>query len=433
MTQSAYALIGLTVTVAVLAAIVTFALLRFVAAARETPSPKRRGGAETALLSAALQEAVAKLKSQEQVMNARAAASEELSGQIVDSLTSGLLVVDRNGRVEMMNLAARRLLGVTRGAAGSDYHQLLASAPPLVEVIGESLATGRAIVRRAIQMPQTLPVLHLGVTVSPLSRSADGDGPGDTTDPGSGNSFQGVICLFADLTNVVELEEQLRLKDSLARVGELTAGIAHEFRNGLATIHGYSRLIDPDALPAQYKPYLEGIRQEAEALGKVVTNFLSFARPEQVVFARVDPAAVAARAADDLRHELPAGTSIEVNGEFGSIQGDDVLLRQVFSNLVRNAGEACQAAKITPSIVIAGDVDREQRVLRVVVSDNGPGIREALRARVFQPFFTTRAQGTGLGLAIVQKVVVTHGGKIVAGSSPSGGASFEMTFPLADA
>jgi two-component system, NtrC family, sensor histidine kinase HydH len=431
LTQSGYALIGLTLTVAVLAAILTFALLRFVAAARATRSP-RRGGGETALLSAALEEAVARLRTQEQAMNARAAASEELSGQIVDSLTSGLLVVDRSGRVEMMNLAARRLLGVTRGAAGSDYHQVLASAPPLVEVIAESLATGRAIVRRAIQLPETLPVLHLGVTVSPLTRTVEGSGPADTTDPGSASTFQGVICLFADLTNVVELEEQLRLKDSLARVGELTAGIAHEFRNGLATIHGYSRLIDPDALPAPYKAYIEGIRQEAEALGKVVTNFLSFARPEQVVFARVDLGAVATRAADDLRHELPPGTSIDLKGQFGIIQGDDVLLRQMFSNLVRNAGEACQAARITPSIVIAGDVDADQRLLRVVVSDNGPGIRDALRARIFQPFFTTRAQGTGLGLAIVQKVVVTHGGKIAAGSSPTGGASFEMTFPLAE-
>ncbi len=263
-------------------------------------------------------------------------------------------------------------------------------------------------------MPDTLPASHLGVTVSPLAGSA------------------GVICLFADLTNVVALEEQLRLKDTLARLGELTAGIAHEFRNGLATIHGYSRLIDPDALPPQYKQYLEGIRQETEALGKVVTNFLNFARPEQFVFARVDLRSIAARAAEDLRHELPPSATIEVTGDLGIIQGDDVVLRQMFSNLVRNAGEACQGAGVTPTIVILGEVDQEQRTCRVVVSDNGPGIREANRVRIFQPFFTTRAQGTGLGLAIVQKVVVTHGGRIVAGSSPLGGASFEITFPLAE-
>ena len=392
----------------------TFAVLRFIAAARDTRSHRRAGGAETALLSAALQEAVGKLKAQEQAMSARAAASEQLSGQIVDSLTSGLLVVDRSGRVEMLNLPARRLLGISGDTTAVDYHALLAAAPPLVEAIAESLATGRAIVRRALEMPAALPASHLGVTVSPLAANA------------------GVICLFADLTKVVALEEQLRLKDTLARLGELTAGIAHEFRNGLATIHGYSRLIDPQALPAQYKPFLEGIRQEADALGKVVTNFLNFARPEQVVFARVDLGSIAARVADDLRHELPACHDVEVRGEFGGIQGDEVVLRQMFSNLIRNAAEACQGAGIAPSIVISGEVDREQQTCRIAVSDNGPGIRPANRVRIFQPFFTTRAHGTGLGLAIVQKVVVTHGGRIVAGSSPTGGASFEMTFPLAE-
>jgi signal transduction histidine kinase len=411
MTESGYALIGFTVTVAVLASIMTFAALRFFAAAR-APRTHSRGGAAEIALSAALQEAVAKLKAQEQEMSARAAASEQLSGQIIDSLTSGLLVVDGNGRVDMMNVTARRLLGIPVIKTGVDYRELLASAPPLLNAIAESLTTGRAIVRRALEMPASLPASHLGVTVSPLAGQA------------------GVICLFADLTRVVELEEQLRMKDTLARLGELTAGIAHEFRNGLATIHGYSRLIDPKALPAPYQQYLEGIRQETDALGKVVTNFLNFARPEQLVFSRVQLQAVAARAADDLRHELPANTTIEVR-DLGAIQGDDIVLRQMFSNLVRNAAEACQGAGIAPSIVISGEVDREQGTCRVVVADNGPGIREANRTRIFQPFFTTRAHGTGLGLAIVQKVVVTHGGRITAGSSSMGGASFEMTFPLA--
>jgi signal transduction histidine kinase len=151
-----------------------------------------------------------------------------------------------------------------------------------------------------------------------------------------------------------------------------------------------------------------------------------------VVFARVDLRAIAARAAEDIRHELPAHTTIEVTGEFADIEGDDVVLRQMFSNLVRNAGEACHGAGITPRIMISGEVDWEQRTCRVAVSDNGPGIREANRVRIFQPFFTTRAHGTGLGLAIVQKVVVTHGGRIVAGSSGLGGASFDMSFPLAN-
>jgi PAS domain S-box-containing protein len=414
MTQEGYALVGLTAFVAMLVAVVTFAVLRVAAGARDTHRHLRGGGAETALLSAALQEAVTKLKAQEQAMSARADASEQFSRQIVDSLTAGLLVVDGSGRVEILNPAGRRLLGVEVEPNGQNYPELLAAAPPLADVIAECLTTGRPIMRRALEVPSTVSSSHFGVTVSPLG----------------GGGGRGVICLFSDLTNVFELEEQLRLKETLARLGELTAGIAHEFRNGLATIHGYSRLIDPQALPAQYAPYVEGIRQETEALGHVVTNFLNFARPEQVSFLNVELGPLARRAADDLRHELPAGTTIETVGEFGEIQGDEVLLRQVFGNLVRNAAEACESAGITPAITIEGHVDPEHRICRVSVADNGPGIPEAARERVFQPFFTTRSRGTGLGLAIVQKIVVTHNGRVTVGTSPAAGASIQLTFPL---
>jgi signal transduction histidine kinase len=239
----------------------------------------------------------------------------------------------------------------------------------------------------------------------------------------------GVICLFSDLTAVVELEEQLRLKETLARLGELTAGLAHEFRNGLATIHGYSRLIEVDAMPPKYQPYVEGIRQEAEALGKVVTNFLSFARPENIALSPVDLGVIARRAADDLRNELPAGTSLNVDGTFAEILGDEVLLRQVFGNLVRNAADACEGAGVAPDIRIRGWVDLPHHSCRVSVEDNGPGIPQAARERIFQPFFTTRSQGTGLGLAIVQKIVVLHNGRVIVADARGGGASIQVSIP----
>jgi signal transduction histidine kinase len=347
-------------------------------------------------------------------MSARAVASEHLGSQIVEGMTAGLLVVDRTGRIEILNPAGRQMLAAEADAVGRDYRELLAAAPPLREAIGQCLATGDAIVRHAMEIPGPGRPAHLGVTITSLQTEAGG-----------------VVCLFADLTNIVELEEQLRLKEALARLGELTAGIAHEFRNGLATIHGYSRLLVPDALPPMYRPYVEGIRQETEALGQVVTNFLNFARPEKVSFAPVPLGEVAQRAADDLRHELPAGTVIEMTGQFGDIQGDEVLLRQALDNLLRNAAEACDGVGIAPAIVIDGTIDGTRGSCRVSVSDNGPGIPESARDKVFQPFFTTRSRGTGLGLAIVQKIVVTHNGRVAAGQSAGGGARIEMMFPLA--
>ena len=418
MTQEGYAFLGLTAMVAALVAVLAFAFMRFAAGARDARRHLRdAGGGESALLSAALQEAVTKLKAQEKAMTARAAASEQLSAEIVESLTAGLLVVDASGRVDIFNPAGRKMLDVQDTAVGGHYHDLLAAVPPLVKVIEECLTTGRPILRRSVEMPGAGRHAHFGVTVSPL---------GERTAP------RGVICLFSDLTAVVDLEQQLRLKDTLARLGELTAGIAHEFRNGLATIHGYSRLIDPQELPAKYRPYVEGIRQETEALGKVVTNFLNFARPEQVQLSRTDLGAVVHRAADDLRHELPPGTSVTVDGTFAEVMGDDVLLRQVFGNLIRNAVEAGEVAGVVPQVTVRGETDPVQRVCRVSVDDNGPGVADDARERIFQPFFTTRSRGTGLGLAIVQKILVMHNGRVAVRDAPGGGASLQVALPLAD-
>lgn len=413
MTPAGYAFVGLTAIVGVLAGVLAFAVLRFFAVARDSRRHLREGGGETAFLSAALQEAVGRLRAQEQAMSVRAEASERLSGEIVASLTAGLLVVDGGGAVVILNPAGRRLLEHGEDPLPSHYRELLARAEPLARAIDECCATGQPIVRRAVQVEHPARTLHVGVTVSPLAGATD----------------RGAICLFSDLTAIVELEEQLRLKEALAQLGELTAGLAHEFRNGLATIHGYARLLDPKALPARYAPYVEGLRQETDALGQVVTRFLNFARPEQVALAPVDLEAVVRRACDEVAHDLP-GARIEVSGDFATIEGDEILLRQAFSNLVRNAVEACSAANVAPEVRVAGAM-RANGACRVTVEDNGPGIDPAVRDRLFRPFVSTRANGTGLGLAIVQKVVVTHNGRIAVGSSPAGGAAFHVTFPVA--
>jgi signal transduction histidine kinase len=108
-----------------------------------------------------------------------------------------------------------------------------------------------------------------------------------------------------------------------------------------------------------------------------------------------------------------------------------VLLRQAFSNLLRNAVEASTGGAQPPRILIQSEVDRVQRVSRISVNDNGPGIAPALRERVFRPFFTSKRSGTGLGLALVQKIIVFHNGRVAIGTSPLGGASLNITLPLA--
>jgi signal transduction histidine kinase len=417
MNPSAYAVIGLTAIVAALIGILVFAVLRFSAAARDSQRYLRENRSEAAFVTAALQEALAKLKAQEREMTARAEASERLSGEIVESLTSGLLVVGSGGQIRILNPAGRTLLGLSDSAVSQPYREALAQFAPLARVIEECLTSGRPVVRRKIEIgPGEHVPTYLGVTASPLSNEE--------------GQPSGVICLFTDLTPFIDMEEQLRLKQSLAEVGELTAGIAHEFRNGLATIHGYARLVDRNALPDSFRPHLDGIRQETEALGEVVTNFLNFAKPAQLAWSPIDLHAMVERAADEVRADARSrGGEVTVRGEFPVIDGDDVLLRQAFSNLVRNAIEACCDSAGGPKIVIDGRVDGGH--LRVSVDDNGPGIPAAARERVFRPFFTTKGRGTGLGLSLVQKIIVTHNGRVHAASSPAGGASLQVMLPLA--
>jgi signal transduction histidine kinase len=337
----------------------------------------------------------------------------------VASLASGLLVVGLDGAVRTLNPAARRMIRRPQTDPGTPLRDLLADCLPLAEVVEECLSTARPILRRDVSVEQPDGSLaHYGVTVSPLSDAR--------------GALQGAISLFADLTSVVALEEQLRLKDSLARLGELTAGLAHEFRNGLATIHGYARLVDPAQLPAQYAPYVQAIRDETDALGRVVGNFLNFARPVQPAMAPLAVGELVARTLEELRPDVQArGGVVAMEGEFGTILGDEILLRQAIANLVRNAVEACAEAGLAPRVRVDGQVDRADGVLRLTVTDNGPGVPADLREKIFQPFFTTRSAGTGLGLALVQKIVVIHNGRVALSAPEAGGAAFRLVFPLA--
>jgi signal transduction histidine kinase len=418
-TQSGYLFLGLTVIVAVLAAVLAYAVITFVAAARDLTKRRRGDGSEAALMAGAMEDAVRSLREQERATKARAEASERMSNEIVASLTSGLLVVDEAALVRTLNPAGRRLLARPNGDQRRPYREVLAGASALADLIDECLATARPVVRRTVRVEGATSATHLGVTVSPIRGDEEG-------------VSQGAICLFTDISDVVELEEQLRLKDTLARLGELTAGIAHEFRNGLATIHGYSRLMAPEQLPEEFRPYLAGIRSETEALGQVVTNFLNFAKPARLTLAPLELGALVERVAADIRSDVEArGGELHVRGTFGRVDGDEVLLRQAVSNLCRNALEACADAGVAPRIDVEGTIDREGRAVRVTVTDNGPGLTPDVAEGMFRPFFTTKTRGTGLGLALVQKIIVTHNGRVSALPAGQGGARIAFTLPLA--
>lgn len=415
--QTVLALAGLSLVVAVALGVLVFAILRLAAAGRAAPRSLGEHSREHAFVAAALEQAVSKLRDQERATSARAEAFERLNSEIVSSLTSGLLVVGLRGEVRILNPAGRRLLGVHDAEPPAQLSEFSPVVGPLTALIEQALAGGEALGRRVVRLPglRSQREVHFGVTVSPLRDAAQ--------------QVHGAVCLFNDITAIIELEEQLRLKESLARLGELLAGLAHELRNGLATIHGYVKLLAREQLPRPCEPYLDALRRETDAMSQTVTSFLNFAKPTPLELAPVDLERVARRAAEDLRGDVErAGGDLIVRGEFATVDGDERLLRQALGNLIRNGIEACTAAGVRPLLIIEGSVDGASGAHRISVLDNGPGVPPKDRERVFYPFVTSKRDGTGLGLALVQKIVVTHNGRVSVTDRPEGGACFSLTW-----
>ncbi|HXM94352.1 MAG TPA: ATP-binding protein [Candidatus Dormibacteraeota bacterium] len=376
----------------------------------------------SAFMAASMQGVIQKLRDQEkelerlhQAEKERAEQTERLSEEVTRNMPAGLVVVNNAGIVSSANPAAEQALGV-RGLGFRRYSEVLGETSDLTRLIGECLAGGK-IFRRE-QVKYAVPggeSRHLGVTISPIRR-----GEGKIT---------GAICLLTDLTDMATLQQQVQLKENLAALGELSAGIAHEFKNALATISGYAQMI-PDVSGEEAKDYARRILEQARNISHVVTEFLKYARPLEISNERVALQPIVERVVSEVADSAPL-IRIRCEGRFENVAGDEGLLRQALLNLARNAAEACSEAPNGGRVLLRGEMGRGENVgqQRITVFDNGPGISAATEAKLFRPFFTTKAKGTGLGLAVVQKIVVQHGGRVEAHNRPEGGAAFIVTLP----
>jgi PAS domain S-box-containing protein len=349
--------------------------------------------------------------------------------RLIAGMTSAVLVFDGAGRLAVLNAAAGKVLGLERGGSvGRSYGDLLDRAPRLVDLVGRSLGSGASFSREVIALPAGAGrEAHLGAMVSPI-RTA-------------GGSIEGVLCLLADLTEIKVLRERVGLKENLAALGEMSAGIAHEFRNSLAAIQGLARLIQKDA---ERGGGARGVRESADAIvkevaavGLVVQDFLRFARPLTPELAEVDLRALTEDLARDFRGD-PAhdGVRLEVIGEFPPLVADPTLLRQAVMNLMANAAEAVSAGgggngdgPERRVVVRVGRDPDDAGAVRIAVEDNGRGIPPEDLPRIFTPFFTTKERGIGLGLALVQKTAVVHDGRIEVASLPGEGTRFTLVLP----
>ena len=336
------------------------------------------------------------------------------AGPVIRDMPSGLVSVDDLGAVTAMNPAAARMLGVAESdGVGQPVGEMMHRAPELAGLIRNCLEDGRPHRRVLVRLGAGGDRgSHVGASVSPVG-AVEG-------------RPSGALCLFSDLTEIREVEEKVRLRENLAEVGEISAGIAHEVRNSLATILGYARLAGRAPLE-EAREHADAIRKEVESVQSILEDYLRFARPISLNLESIELGPLVEEVVTAAREDpLAAGRRIAVEGEWPRIEADEGLLRQALMNLVRNALEAVPDGG---RVGLVGEL-RDGSV-EIRVHDDGPGPPPGAREEdLFRPFFTTKAQGTGLGLALVRKTIVYHDGRIALDRGPWGGARFTITLPL---
>jgi two-component system, NtrC family, nitrogen regulation sensor histidine kinase GlnL len=385
--------------------------------------PKPSMDNPSAFMAASMQAVIQKLREQEKELAAlhrrdreRAQQTERLSEAVTRNMPAGLLLISSAGLITSANPAAEAALDV-HALAYRRYAEVFGKESALSKLLANCLSDGRTFRREEIEYTTPQGELRqLGVTISPIL--------------GKSAQVTGALCLLSDLTELAALQRQVQVKENLAALGELSAGIAHEFKNALATISGYAQMIRSES-EGETAENARLIVDQTRALTHVVTEFLKFARPLDLSSEEVPLRPVVDRAITEIREAIP-GVTISSAGEFESVAGDEALLRQVLLNLTRNAAEATIEQPFGGRVEVHGSIEHGAggEVQRVSITDNGPGVSAGDLSKIFVPFYTTKTNGTGLGLAIVQKIVVQHGGSVEVRNQPQGGAEFIVWLPL---
>lgn len=342
------------------------------------------------------------------VQKSRADDLERVTSALTRSLTSGFVAIDPSERIVDANAAAREILQAGANDVSGLALDEAFGATEFTQTLQRAVREHANVSRAEIALGEQT----IGLTTVPLlGESRNGTQP-----------YLGTIALFTDLTPIRRLEGQLRESQTLADLGEISAGIAHEFRNSLSTVLGYLRLARRgNDVPPSARLSIEKAEREASTLAEAVAALLAFARPMSIERHPVDlydvACDVAERASTDAIH-------VACDGEHVMIEGDAALLRTAIENLVRNAidavrekgtGDVCVTITSTPAPAIH-------------VRDTGIGINPNEVATLLLPFQSRKAHGHGLGLPLAKKIAFLHGGTLRLTGTPNEGATATIEF-----
>ncbi|MDA8165731.1 MAG: ATP-binding protein [Desulfobacteraceae bacterium] len=331
--------------------------------------------------------------------------------QIFDDITSGIITVDNQGRITSFNRASEEITGfAAREVLGREIGDYF----PLLRPDSDGLM--RPVIELTRKDERTIPVGYSWAKLNMPDRCEDCR-----------------IFTFQDLSQIRKMEAQVQQAEKMAAIGEMAAGIAHEFRNPLAAISGAAQVLgqDLDRDPG-HKVLMNIIVRECDRLERTIGEFLLFSRPaspEKEWFSLPD---LVREVEQLMRQGSTFKESCRLQSEIPEgleCWGDPRQIKQILLNLFQNS---CHAMERGGVITVAAREEKEggRERCRLSVADTGPGIPASLRSRIFEPFFTTRENGTGLGLAIVRQIAESHGGEIKLDSAPPEGACFVVSLPL---
>ena len=349
---------------------------------------------------------------------------------MVGNMRNGVLAIDRDGCIVVINDEACRLFGLPPGdeLVGEPYVDVLRDHADIIRVLSGAFEMASLPNRAELRLKST--DIVIGYTIS-LIRDEKG-------------KPVGAALHFKDLTHVEQMEERERLRDRLAAVGEMAATVAHEIKNPLAGIEVLAGLLRRKAPQnADVQSLVTDIINEAKMANGIVQEVLEFVRPVRL---QVDHTSIAEAltSAETLANSKTTRGAIKVKSRVPSdtplVAGDHHRLTQVFANLLINAYEAMNGKGSIDIIVRVATTSTDGALLPdghvavptvvVDVADNGPGIEPDVAEKIFNPFFTTKPQGSGLGLAIVRKIIDAHDGRIDVTTAPGKGTKFRVTLPV---
>jgi two-component system sensor histidine kinase PilS (NtrC family) len=372
----------------------------------------------TALLTSYLSEQLQRTSRELDANRQNLAELRALNQNVVDSIPSGLITLSATGTASFINPAGATILRTdAMSTLGRHVAELGFFTREQWEAAREELSTGAIVRRETDHYTPSGEHRNLGFAISPLS-TLEG-------------TFSGYTVIFQDLTDVKKLEAEVRLKDRMAAVGELSAGIAHEIRNPLAAIAGSVQVLKKSqSLTPQEQRLMSIVLKESERLNKSISDFLRFVRPQEKRAVEFDVAASLSETLDLLANSPEVQERHEIRREIAppsfAIVGDADQIRQVFWNLARNAVAAMPQGGV---LVVRTSFD--DAAYHIVFTDNGSGMSPADLQRLFQPFRTNFPSGTGLGMAISYRIVQEHGGRIDVQSDVGSGTAITVSLPLA--